>query len=74
ALSFIFLWLLGDLIQVMPKCQQRVKNHYPWPGIAHHLAHLLPPLGLIAMDGALGAGGFIVLKGALLNTLQSVVK
>jgi hypothetical protein len=52
--------------------EEGVMQEHARAGVAHHLADLLTFLGLIAVDGAPGAGGFRCPIRAVLDTLMGI--
>ena len=51
-----------EIVQQMENSQDRVAFQHARSGIAHHLAHFFAHVGFIAVDRAVGAGGFLLSK------------
>ncbi len=61
-------------VQRVVKGQQRMLPEHTRTGIAHHHAHLFAAVPLVAMNGALGAGGLFSTKPAALQTEVRVIE
>ena len=56
----------------MPDGQDGVGHYHARSGISHHPAHSSPHIRLIAVDGAAGAGGFVIMIRAFVNPLHGI--
>ena len=52
--------------------QDGVAPYHPGAGIAHDATHRFPHVGLVAVDGAPGAGGFFRPEGAAVDAAQGI--
>ena len=58
----------------MPDCHNWTEKYHPGAGKAHHLAHALTHVGLVAMDWTFAAGAFIVTELAVVQTAVGIFK
>lgn len=61
-------------IEQVGKGQDRVGQHHPWPGVAHHLPDFFAVCRCVTVHRAFAAGGFVFLKRAMVQTALSVRK
>jgi hypothetical protein len=74
--DFVFIvdWFFPTAVDKVIQGQDRVTKEHAWAGVAHHGSHLLPHYGLVAMDGAFGAGRFALLIRALVETKAGILQ
>jgi hypothetical protein len=58
----------------MADSEEGMLPEHPRAGIAHHHTHLLATLCLVAMDWAIGAGGFLFTKPAAVEAEGGVIE
>jgi hypothetical protein len=58
----------------MHQRKHRVAEQHSRTGVAHDGAHLLAHCGFVAVDGAIGAGRFVVVEAAFFDALNGVVE
>ena len=65
-------WGFVQPINEMQDGQAGVVKEHARSGKAHHLADLFAPVGLVAMDGALGTGGLVCPIGTALDAAVGI--
>lgn len=62
-----------DFVVIVPERQNGMIQHHARSRIAHHTAHPLAHVGLVTVNGTLGAGWLVIHKWAFGNPLHRII-
>lgn len=66
--------MIGLSVNEMPDRQHRVTPDHPGAGITHDPPDLIPPVPLVTVNEAVGAGGFFLTVGTPVDPFHGIVE